>query len=50
VTDNQVINKQIIQELGATAVSEVKGGIQAVFGGKADLLCQEMNQALDKNH
>ncbi|MGH2216953.1 PTS sugar transporter subunit IIB, partial [Enterococcus faecalis] len=32
---------------GATAVFEVNGGIQAVFGGKADLLSQEINQILE---
>lgn len=40
------VKKQIIKNLGATAVFEVKGGIQAVFGGKADLLSQEINQIL----
>lgn len=49
VTDGQLVNKQAIQELGATAVFEVKGGIQAVFGGKADLLSQEINQILNKD-
>ncbi len=35
VIDGQIVDKQTIQQLGATAVFEVKGGIQAVFGGKS---------------
>ncbi|WP_461202940.1 PTS transporter subunit EIIC [Enterococcus sp. N342-3-1-2] len=46
VKDGQVVNKDAIKQLGATAVFEVNGGIQAVFGGKADLLSQEINQIL----
>ena len=40
-------DKETIKQLGATAVFEVNGGIQAVFGGKADLLSQEINQILE---
>ncbi len=50
VLDGQIVDKQTIQQLGATAVFEVKGGIQAVFGGKADLLSQEINQILEKDN
>ena len=50
VIDGQIVDKQTIQQLGATAVFEVKGGIQAVFGGKADLLSQEINQILEKDN
>ena len=46
VKDNQKVNKAAIKSLGATAVLDVNGGIQAVFGGKADLLSQEINQIL----
>ncbi|MGX6961716.1 PTS transporter subunit EIIC [Vagococcus xieshaowenii] len=46
VKDSDVVNKTAIKKLGATAVLDVKGGIQAVFGGKADLYSQEINQIL----
>lgn len=46
VTDNQIVDKDSIQKLGATAVFEVDGGVQAVFGGKANILSQEINQIL----
>lgn len=46
VVDNKVVDKARIQQLGATAVLELSGGIQAVFGGKADLYSQEINQIL----
>lgn len=49
VKDGKIVDKQSIQQLGATAVFEVNGGIQAVFGGKADLLSQEINQMLKKD-
>ncbi|HGF8293417.1 TPA: PTS transporter subunit EIIB, partial [Enterococcus faecium] len=50
VTNGEIIQKQTIKDTGATAVFEVKGGIQAVFGGKADLLSQEINQILGKDN
>ncbi|KAF1306082.1 PTS transporter subunit EIIC [Enterococcus saccharolyticus] len=46
VSEGDLVNKETIKQLGATAVFEVNGGIQAVFGGKADLLSQEINQIL----
>lgn len=46
VVDPKIVKIEIIKNLGATAVFEVQGGIQAVFGGKADLLSQEINQLL----
>lgn len=46
VKDGSIIDKNAIKNLGATAVFEVQGGIQAVFGGKADLLSQEIDQIL----
>jgi PTS system glucose-specific IIC component len=49
VTDGTIVDKAAIQKLGATAVFEVKGGIQAVFGGKVDLLSQEINQILGED-
>ncbi|HEM3930999.1 TPA: PTS transporter subunit EIIC [Streptococcus suis] len=41
-----LVDKGVIQSIGATAVLDVKGGIQAVFGGKAILYSQEINQIL----
>ncbi|MGX7197757.1 PTS transporter subunit EIIC [Enterococcus olivae] len=49
VTNGGSVDKEAIQRLGATAVFEVQGGIQAVFGGKADLLSQEINQILGED-
>jgi PTS system glucose-specific IIC component len=46
VKDGSIVDQNAIKKLGATAVFEVQGGIQAVFGGKADLLSQEINQIL----
>lgn len=41
-----LVDKGVIQPIGATAVLDVKGGIQAIFGGKAILYSQEINQIL----
>ncbi|HEM5216923.1 TPA: PTS transporter subunit EIIC [Streptococcus suis] len=41
-----LVDKGVIQFIGATAVLDVKGGIQAIFGGKAILYSQEINQIL----
>lgn len=49
VTDSSVVDKEQIKSLGATAVFEAQGGIQAVFGGKADILAQEINQELGRD-
>ncbi len=46
VADNQIVDKDSIKKLGASAVFEVDGGVQAVFGGKANILSQEINQQL----
>lgn len=46
VYDGTLVDKETIKNLGATAVFEVQGGIQAVFGGRADILAQEINQIL----
>lgn len=48
VKNRQLVDKGKIKDLGATAILEVQGGIQAVFGGKADLLSQEINTLLGK--
>lgn len=49
VRDGKQVDQGPIKNLGATAVFEVNGGIQAVFGGKADLLSQEINQILGRD-
>ncbi|HEL2388476.1 TPA: PTS transporter subunit EIIC [Streptococcus suis] len=41
-----LVDKGVIQSIGVTAVLDVKGGIQAIFGGKAILYSQEINQIL----
>lgn len=46
VKDNQIVDKDRIKKLGAASVFEVDGGVQAVFGGKANLLSQEINQIM----
>jgi len=46
VTDNSVVDKQVLKDVGATAVLDVSGGLQAVYGGKADLFSQEINDIL----
>lgn len=50
VVDNKIVDKNRIQQLGAAAVLELSGGIQAVFGGKADLYSQEVNQILGQDN
>lgn len=46
VKDTKLVDKNKIKELGATAVLEVKGGIQAVFGAKADLIKNKINEII----
>lgn len=48
VVDKSKVDKKTLKSLGAVAVLEVGGGIQAVFGGKANLFSQEINQILGK--
>ena len=48
VKDVSKVDKDRIKALGATAVLEVKGGIQAIFGAKADPLKQKINEIIDK--
>ena len=49
VKQGESVQKAVFKRLGATAVFEVQGGIQAVFGGKADLYSQEINQLLGRD-
>lgn len=48
VRDVEKVDKVRLKTLGATAVLEVKGGIQAIFGAKADPIKQRINQILEK--
>ena len=49
VKDVSKVDKDRIKALGATAVLEVKGGIQAIFGVKADRYKNEINKILGIN-
>ena len=48
VKNNQIVDKEDLKDLGATAVLEVQNGVQAIYGGKSDLYSQEINQILGK--
>jgi len=47
VKDVAVVDKEKIKELGATAILEVQGGIQAIFGAKADLIKNRINEMIE---
>ena len=47
VKDSTLIEKKVFKQLGAPAVIEVSGGIQAIFGGKADIYSQQINQIIE---
>ncbi|MGG7214636.1 PTS transporter subunit EIIC [Clostridium nigeriense] len=49
VKDVKKVDKDKIKSLGATAVLEVKGGIQAIFGAKADPLKQKINEIIGRD-
>ena len=46
VKDPDKVNEDALKQTGAMAVINKKGGIQAVYGVKADLLCTEVNGIL----
>lgn len=46
VKDDKLVNEDALKATGALAVINKKGGIQAVYGVKADLLCTEVNSIL----
>ena len=48
VKDVSKVDKVKIKALGATAVLEVKGGVQAIFGAKADPLKQKINEIIGR--
>lgn len=49
VKDVSKVDKEKIKSLGATAVLEVKGGIQAIFGAKADPIKQKINEIIGRD-
>lgn len=49
VKDVNKIDREAIKREGATAVLEVKGGIQAIFGAKADLIKTKINDYLGED-
>ena len=46
IVDVSKVDKERIKALGATAVLEVKGGVQAIFGAMADPLKQKINEIM----
>ena len=46
--DNKQINENILKQLGSPGILKVAGGIQAIFGSKADLYSQEINDILSQ--
>lgn len=46
--DSTLVDRDVLTGLGATAVLDVKNGIQAIYGGKAILYSQEINQILGR--
>ena len=49
VKDIEKVDKARIKKLGATGVLEVKGGVQAIFGAKADPLKQKINEIIGRD-
>ena len=43
VHDTSKVDKEALKKLGAAAVLEVRGGVQAIWGAKADLIKQKIN-------
>lgn len=46
VKDNAKVDREVLKKLGATAVLDVKGGIQAIYGAKAVLYKNAINDIL----
>lgn len=47
VKDVGKVDKARIKELGATAVMEIDGGVQAIFGAKADLIKNKIHEVMN---
>ena len=46
VKDSAKVDKELLKKVGATAVLDVQGGIQAIYGAKAILYKNEINDIL----
>ena len=46
VKDSNKVDRELLKKVGATAVLEVQGGIQAIYGAKAILYKNEINDIL----
>ncbi|MBP2622697.1 PTS transporter subunit EIIC [Streptococcus oricebi] len=46
--DSKLVKQDQLKQIGATAVLDVQGGIQAIYGSKAILYSQEINQILGR--
>ena len=46
LNDNSQVNESVFKKLGSPGVLKVAGGLQIIFGGKADLYSQEINDLL----
>ena len=46
VKDTNKVNKEALKSLGATGVLEVKGGVQAIFGGNSNTLKNHINEII----
>ena len=46
VKDNAKVDREALKKIGATAVLDVKGGIQAIYGAKAVLYKNAINDIL----
>jgi len=49
VRDIKKVDKERIKKLGATGVLEVGGGVQAIFGAKADPLSKKINEIIGRD-
>jgi len=49
VKDSTKVDKNILKKIGATAVLDVKGGIQAIYGAKAILYKNAVNEILGRD-
>lgn len=44
--DSSLVDKDLLKQLGATAILDVENGVQAIFGGTSNVYSQEINQIL----
>lgn len=48
LNDNSKIDEEVFKTLGSPGILRVAGGVQAIFGAKADLYSQEINDLLSQ--